>query len=124
MGNRYEVRKQKDGKGFQIFDRSTYKIVDKDLDRWEADEFSNELEEQHERSVRRLVVSDCAQLSSGTIATLTGYSSYEMIDATQNDFTAWVEENQSQITMTTWVEAWEAYRETVPQFDTSMERSS
>ncbi len=57
------------------------------------------------------VIKDCASLSSGTLATLTGHTDYETLDLIHGDFVAYVAAfaplpgHQFR----TWVEAWESF---------------
>ena len=52
------------------------------------------------------LISDCATLASGTMATLTGQVEYEKIEEIQTAFVIWVMENSS---FANWMKAWEAF---------------
>jgi hypothetical protein len=54
------------------------------------------------------LLADCRQLSSGTIATLTGARRYEDIDGWREDFCDWVD--GCGIRFVSWVDAWESFR--------------
>ena len=54
------------------------------------------------------VLSDCRQLSAGTIGTLTGARRYEDIDGWRDDFCEWVE--SSGLRFDSWVDAWESFK--------------
>lgn len=54
------------------------------------------------------LIKDCAFLSSGTLATLTGVKNLERIDRIQNDFVTFVVEGDG--LFDNWKEAWKAYR--------------
>ncbi|MHA1286039.1 MAG: hypothetical protein ACTSPB_01425 [Candidatus Thorarchaeota archaeon] len=53
------------------------------------------------------VIHDAYNLSSGTMATLTGKKKYSELDKIQNDFAQWVEGSPRDFN--TWQEAWRAY---------------
>lgn len=55
----------------------------------------------------RKVIRDAAQLSSGTLATLTGETGYAQLDKIQQIFVEFV--TKSQKTYTTWQEAWREF---------------
>ena len=56
------------------------------------------------------VIKDCAVLSSGTIATLTGKTKYSEIDEIQSEFIAFVNALIPSRRWNNWMEAWDAYR--------------
>ena len=49
-------------------------------------------------------------LSSGTIASLTGWTRYDDIDAFQQDWVAWAEQHDADVTGSTWQTAWSAFQ--------------
>lgn len=53
------------------------------------------------------VIQDCAFLSSGTIATLTGFSNYEDIERVQTEL---IEYAKKMPEAETWMEVWEKYK--------------
>lgn len=55
----------------------------------------------------RTLAQDALALSSGTMATLTGYAAYETLDAVQAAFVAWCERHPA---MATWQTAWAAFQ--------------
>ena len=59
------------------------------------------------------VLSDCRQLSSGTIASLIGKVDYETIDLVQDHFVRFVSAMIPTRNWATWVEAWEAFKVSV-----------
>lgn len=55
---------------------------------------------------------DCATISAGTIAGLTGKTKYSEIDAILADWTAWLRQQPApQDTFKNWRQAWDAWRE-------------
>ena len=55
------------------------------------------------------VLLDCASLSSGSLARLTGYQDYTTLDAIQGDFVLFVDALIPRYRWQTWREAWEAF---------------
>ena len=53
------------------------------------------------------LIKDCVNLSSGTIATLTGHKRYDEIEKIQTDFVLWVIENPN---FTNWRQAWNEFQ--------------
>lgn len=59
------------------------------------------------------VLQDIAQLSSGTMATLTGQRLYEVIDRIRSEFFQWASARiLAGHTFETWVDAWNEYKAT------------
>ena len=57
--------------------------------------------------VNQRMIEDCRQLSSGTMATLTGITNYDRLDEIQADFVAHVTEFLPHVE--NWQKAWEYY---------------
>lgn len=54
---------------------------------------------------------DAAALSSGTLATLTGFPSYEEIDKVQNEFLEFISSKlNAGKEFSTWIEAWNSFK--------------
>ena len=56
------------------------------------------------------ILSDASELSSGTIATLTGCRRYDDIDGWQADFCAYVRAFESKRTWDSWMDAWDEFK--------------
>ena len=59
----------------------------------------------------RTIHNDIRQLSSGTIATLTGWKNYSDIDSIRDEFGVYVRalENAKGVKFNTWVDAWDSF---------------
>lgn len=76
-----------------------------------------EIKKIRERSAKTLnesanvlaIVKDCALLSSGTLATLTGARDYETLDAIHSEFITYVRTIAPKRQWKTWVDAWKEY---------------
>ena len=55
------------------------------------------------------LLKDCAALSSGTLATLTGASAYEILDAIHGDFAVFVEVLLPRRNWGNWMDAWREF---------------
>ena len=55
------------------------------------------------------ILGDCATLASGTIATLTGYNEYDIIDEIQTDLVFFVQANAHKHNWETWMDAWDSF---------------
>lgn len=53
------------------------------------------------------LIKDCAFLSSGTMANITGTKQFDILDKIQGEFITFVD--NSKTTFSTWVHAWEEY---------------
>ena len=58
----------------------------------------------------RTLAQDALALSSGTMATLTGYTAYDDLDAVQAAFVAWCEKHNGQYAH--WQAAWRGFQAT------------
>jgi len=58
---------------------------------------------------RYYVLRDIASLSSGTLATLTGYRSYEDLDRIREDFITFASIVIPRKRFSTWMDAWKAF---------------
>jgi len=56
------------------------------------------------------LVREAYSLSSGTMASLTGFKEYAMIDLIQNDFAQWIIDHSDRFDQSTvWQEAWKQF---------------
>jgi len=59
------------------------------------------------------IIKDCRQLSSGTMATLTGKTKYAEIDIIRADFVSFVEVKGPKQNYENWQQAWEDYKKII-----------
>jgi len=57
------------------------------------------------------IIKDCRQLSSGTMATLTGKTKYAEIDIIRADFVSFVEMKGPKMNWECWQDAWKEFHE-------------
>ena len=65
-------------------------------------------------NARHSVLTDAIALSSGTIAVLTGKSTYAELDAIQDAFIVFVDSHPD---FTTWIDAWNAFAATATELN-------
>ena len=69
-------------------------------------------------AARKLAVEKhCREISSGTLATLTGRKFYEELEAVRADFTTYVHVSIPKKNWDTWMDAWNEFKEKFPAVD-------
>ena len=70
------------------------------------------------------ILRDCASISDGTLATLTGYRRYDQLAAIERGFVQWVREQQAAgVEFEHWMDAWRVFEAEAREYVAAQEEA-